>query len=139
MDDSELLQISRREHALYRELAAAYHAMASVLTDERAPVDPAWIVSAEAGTEATVAALRNTSAALAPHRLTGVPVPAEVADAWRASARLAGETAELGNTVMQLARARQAALAARLAALAGGRRGLADYRAAANTSLARSA
>ena len=78
MDDTELLHTSRREHALYRELAAAYHAMASALRDERAPVDPTWLGTTETRAEATVAALRNTAAELAPYRLSGAAVPESV-------------------------------------------------------------
>jgi len=127
MDDTELLHTSRREHALYRELAAAYQAMASALKDECAPVDPTWLGTTEMRAEATVASLRNAAAELAPYRLSGAAVPAEAATLWRDSARLAAEAAELGTEAMQLARARQAAVAARLAQLTTGRRALAAY------------
>ena len=131
MDDAELLHTSRREHALYRELGAAYHAMASALRDECAPVDPAWLGTAEARAEATVAALRDAAAVLAPYRLRGAAVPAEAAALWRDSARLAAESAALGTEVMRLARIRQAAVASRLAQLTTGRRALAAYAPAA--------
>jgi hypothetical protein len=128
MDDAELLHTSRREHALYRELAAVYHAMASALRDECAPVDPAWVRTTDAQAEGLVAALRDTAAVLAPYRLSGADVPAEATTLWRDSARLAAEASALGPELIQLARARQAAVAARLGQLMRGRRAAAAYR-----------
>jgi len=128
MDYAELVGASRRERALYEELAAAYRAMVGVLRDEHAPVDPAWVAAHGARAEAATAALRAVAARLAPHRLGGDTVPAEAEALWRASAALAAEAAQTNADIIGLARARQRRLADHLARLGDGRRGLAGYR-----------
>ncbi|HYR95530.1 MAG TPA: hypothetical protein VEM57_02295 [Candidatus Binatus sp.] len=128
MDEAGLLRASERERALYDELGAAYRALAAALADEAAPVDPETVTAHQQRVEATVEALRSISAAVTPHRLSGAPVAADVASLWRASAGLAAAALEANRKLGALARARQAALAARLAQLDEGRRALAGYR-----------
>jgi hypothetical protein len=125
MDGGELLRTSRRERELYAALAAAYRDLAATLADD---VDAVGIAAHRARAEEITAALRAAAAALAPSRLGGEPVPGEVQAVWRASAALAAEAAEANAALAALARARQAALAHRLAEVRAGRRGLAGYR-----------
>ena len=128
MDEAELLRASQRERALYAELGAVYQSLAEALGDERAPVDTARVAAEERRAEAAIGALRALAAALAPHRLTGAPVAAEVQELWRASAAFAAAAAAANAAVTALAHTRRAGLGARLARLADGRRGLAAYR-----------
>jgi len=127
MRDDELTRASRREHALYGELAAVYRGMLEALTDERAPVDPACLASEAARADAATAALASLGAALAPSRREG-RAPSEVVALWQASAALAAEAAATNRSLVRAARARQARIAARCAALGTGRHALAGYR-----------
>ena len=43
----DLLETSRREHALYRDLAAVYRALALALADPAARIDPGWLAERE--------------------------------------------------------------------------------------------
>ena len=124
----DLLEASRREHALYRELVAAYRSLANALADPTVPVDPAWLSGRRRDADLAVDALRALAAALAPHRLTGAPVSADVREFWTASAVLAADARTANAEAIRLARERRAAIAARLARVGAGRRALAGYR-----------
>ena len=117
----DLLETSRREHALYRDLATA-------LADPAARVAPDWLAGRQRDADVAAETLRRLSAALAPHRLTRTPVPAEVRALWSASAALATEARTANQEATRLALARRTAVAARLARLADGQRALAGYR-----------
>ena len=52
MREDELTRASRREHALYGELAAVYRGILEALTDERTPVDPVRLAPEAARAEA---------------------------------------------------------------------------------------
>jgi hypothetical protein len=136
MDEAGLLRASERERALYEELGAAYRALAAALADEAVPVDPDAVAAHRRRVEATIEALRSISAAVTPHRLSGAPVAAEVESLWRTSAGLAVAALEANRELGALARARQTALAARLARLDEGRRALAGYRPSADPARA---
>jgi hypothetical protein len=127
MDEAGLLRASERERALYEELGAAYRALAAGLADE-AEIDPAAVAAHQRRVEEIVDALRAASAAVRPHRLSGAPVAAEIQSLWRASGALAAAALEANRQLGEIARARQAMLAARLARLDQGRRALAGYR-----------
>ena len=124
----DLLETSRREHALYRDLVAVYRDLAAALADPSARVDPGWLSGRQREADVATEMLRRLSAALAPHRLTGTPVPPEVRTLWSASAALAVEAQAANQEATRLALARRAAVAARLARLAQGQRALAGYR-----------
>jgi hypothetical protein len=128
MTGADLLQASRREHALYGELLAVYRGLHAVLGDEATPVDPVWIGGEHARAERVAAELRALAAALAPQRMTGAAVAPEAKDIWRATAEVAAQAASANRELTTLARARQAAVATRLAGVHGARRGLAAYR-----------
>jgi hypothetical protein len=130
MDRSALLSASEHERALYERLGGVYRTLLATLADAAAPVDPASIAAHERDAEATVEALRAVAAALAPHRLGGRPVDADVAALWQASAALAAAALAANRALAAHARARQGALTERLAQVDRGRRGLAGYRAA---------
>ena len=127
-EKAELLEASRQEEALYRELCELYRAMAGRLRDERAPVDATWMAAQNGRATATVEALRALAAALAPQRLSDGAVPPEAAALWRVSAALATEAAGVNAELMRLARLRQADLSERVSRLDAGRRALAGYR-----------
>src|SRR5713101_7767296 len=57
MGNDDITRLSRREHALYGELAALYRGIFEALTDERAPVDLHRLAADGARAEAVVAAL----------------------------------------------------------------------------------
>jgi hypothetical protein len=128
MNHAVLLAASRREHALFEELLGAYAAIGGLLADDDAPVDPGAVAAENARAERTTGELRALAASLAPHRLTGASVPSAVRELWRASAALAARAAQANAALTERARARQAAVAAQLAAVRAGRRGLAAYR-----------
>ena len=135
MGDDELTRASRREHALYGELAAVYRGILEALTDERTPVDPVRLAPEAARAEAATAALASLGAALAPSRRES-RAPSEVVALWQASAALAAEAAATNRSLVRAARARQARIAARCAALGAGRHALAGYRPAGATMVA---
>jgi hypothetical protein len=124
----DLLETSRQEHALYRDLAAVYRQLALALADPAGPIDRAWLAGRQRDADVAAETLRQLSAALAPHRLTGTPVPAEVRALWSASAALAAEVRTANQEATRLALARRAGVAARLVRLAEGQRALAGYR-----------
>lgn len=127
--ERDLLAASRREHALYRDLLAAYTAIESVVTALPGAEEPATHLAPwQAETERIVAELHELQARLRPVRDAGTPVTPEVAAWWRASAELAGAAAQACRVLADAARTHQAGLQARLDALAGGRRGLSGYR-----------
>src|SRR2546429_9658763 len=68
MGNDEITRLSRREHALYGELAALYRGMLEALTDERAPVDLSRLAADGARADAAVRALGLPQAPLAPAR-----------------------------------------------------------------------
>lgn len=127
--EADLLAASRREHALYRALLAAYAALETAVT---APAGGAEAAAAmEHGrreAERIVSDLQEVQASLRSIRSAGEPVAPEVVSWWRASAELAEVAAQACHVLADAARTRQAALRARLDALAGGRRGLSGYR-----------
>jgi hypothetical protein len=123
-----LLAASRREQALYEELLGCYRALVEALGDPETPVAPEVVAGHGARADATTAELRRLAAELGPHRLSGTAVDAETRAAWRASADRAAEAARLNAQLTLLARARQQALAARLARLEAGSQALAGYR-----------
>jgi len=135
MREDELTRASRREHALYGELGAVYRGILEALTDERAPVDPARLASETARAEAATRALAVLDSVLAPLRRAG-RAPAEVLALWQASAALAAEAAVTNRELLSAARARQARIATRCAALGAGRQALAGYRPAGATTVA---
>ncbi|HZP41155.1 MAG TPA: hypothetical protein VFD84_06550 [Candidatus Binatia bacterium] len=128
---ASVLGASREERALYAELLAVYRELVAALADPARPLDHGWLAGRHAAAETLTARLRAVATELAPHRLSGAPVAAEVAELWRGSAALAAEAARVNAEATALARARQTALLARLAALDAGRRALAGYRPAA--------
>jgi hypothetical protein len=128
MERDALLGTSRREETLYRDLLAAYESIGAALGDEIVAVDPARVAAGYARAETVTGELRALATALAPHRLTGASLPAEVQALWRSSAHLAAVAADANAALTARARARQAAVTARLARLAGARQGLAAYR-----------
>jgi hypothetical protein len=132
MNGTELLDTSRRERDLYAALLAVYGELRSALADA-SPVDPAWLAGQHARAERVAADLRTATAALAPHRLTGTPVAPAVQAVWRESAQAAADAAAANRDCVALARARQAAVTARIAELHGTRRSLAAYRPALAT------
>jgi hypothetical protein len=123
MDEAAIVDASRREQVLYRELADAYTALRNALADDA--LDPERIAAEDGRAEASSVALRAVAASLAPVRLTGAAVPEEARTLWRGSARLAAEAARANAALVA---ARRAEVAARLARLAAGRDGLAAYR-----------
>ena len=127
MREDELTCASRREHALYAELAALYRRILEALTDERAPVDPARLVAEAARAEAATSALAALGAELAAPRREG-RAPADVLALWRVSAALAAEAAATNRELASVARARQARIRARCATLGAGRHALTGYR-----------
>jgi hypothetical protein len=136
MAEDELMALSTRELALYRDLAQAYEALLGVLEAPAASAAAPALAEATARTERVTQALRAVSAALGPARLAGRPVPETVRAIWRASAAKAAEALRLNEAVIAGARARQGALAARLGVLDRGRRALAGYARAAAPSAA---
>jgi len=135
MGSDEITRLSRREHALYGELAALYRGMLDALMDERAPVDLHRLAADGARAEAVVGALAGLEAALAPIRRAG-GVAAEVVALWQASATLAADAAVMNRDLVTAARARQARVAARSATLRTGRRLLTGYRPAGASAVA---
>ncbi|GEM_PF-1353071 len=136
MAEDELVALSTRELALYHDLAQAYGALLAVLEDPAASAAAPVLAEATARTERVTQALRGVSAALAPARLAGRPVPEAVRAIWRAAAEKAAEALRANKAVIAGARARQGALAARLAVLDTGRRALEGYARAAAPSAA---
>ncbi|HLK11854.1 MAG TPA: hypothetical protein VKW76_10770 [Candidatus Binatia bacterium] len=136
MADDELLRLSARELLLYQDLAHGYEALLGVLRDDPSPGAAPELREATARTERATDALRAVSAALAPWRLAGRPVPESVRSVWRASAEVAAQAVEANAALVAHARAHQAALAKRLAVLDTGRRALAGYARAAGRSAA---
>jgi hypothetical protein len=128
MGEDGLLGASRREAVLYRDLLAAYRALAVTLGTEPAPVDLARVSGQQARAEAVTGELRAVAATLAPHRLTGAAVSAEVQALWRTSAHLAAEAAALNSVLAERARRQRARVSAEMARLDVGRRGLTAYR-----------
>ena len=128
MNAPDLLAASRREETLYRELVAVYETLATALGDEVVAVDPARVAAGYARAETVTDRLRQVAATLAPHRLSAATVPAAVGELWRTSAALAATVADLNAGLVARARARRAAVATRLASLAGARQGLGAYR-----------
>ena len=128
MDDAALLRASQRERSLYAELRESYRVLATMLADGGAPLDPGRVAAERERADATAAALAKIAAAIAPHRLAGRPVAAEVREEWRISAALAAEAAEANAQLIALARTRQGDLRARLAQLGETRRVLRGYR-----------
>jgi hypothetical protein len=129
--DGAVLAASRREHALYGELLRAYRELAAALAEEAVPPDARTLAAAHASAEETTRALRALAAELAPHRLSGDAVAGATRALWRESAELAAEASRLNAECLRAARARQAAVGARLAGLDTGRRALDGYRPAA--------
>jgi len=127
MRDDALTRASRREHVLYGELAALYRGLLEALTDERAPVDAAHLVSGVARAQEMTGALAALDAELAPVRREG-RAPAEVLALWRASATLAADAAATNRELLSAAGARQVAIRARRSTLAAGRQALTSYR-----------
>ncbi len=127
MGNDEITRLSRREHALYGELAALYRGMLEALTDERAPVDLHRLAADGARADAVVGELAPLEAALAPVRRAGGGA-AEVVALWRASAVLAAEAAMMNRELVGAARARQTRIAGRSASLRAGRQALTGYR-----------
>ena len=128
MDDAALLRASQRERSLYAELRASYGALATMLGDEGTPLDPGRVTAERERADAATAALAKIAATIAPHRLAGRRVAAEVREEWRISAALAAEAAEANAQLIALARTRQGDLRARLAQLGETRRVLRGYR-----------
>ena len=127
MGNDEITRLSRREHALYGELAALYRGMLEALTDERAPVDLSRLAADGARADAAVGALAVLEATLAPVRRAGDAV-AEVVALWQASATVAADAAVMNRELVVAARVRQTRIASRSAALRNGRRVLTGYR-----------
>jgi hypothetical protein len=136
MAEDELVALSARELALYHDLVQAYGTLLGVLGSPAGSAAAPALAEATAHTEAVTEALRTVSAALAPWRLAGQPVPEAVRAIWRASAEKAAEALRANKAVIAGARARQGALAARLGVLDTGRRALAGYARAAAQSAA---
>jgi len=125
MDEAEIVAASRREHALYEDLCAAYQTLAAGLDSA---CDASRLVDENRRAESTIEALRGLAAALAPYRMTGEPVPPAVQAVWKASAALAADAARLNATITGLVRTRGEAVSARLAEVRRGRRALRGYR-----------
>jgi hypothetical protein len=136
MGEDELVALSTRELALYHDLAQAYGALLEVLEGPAGSAAAPALAEATARTERVTEALRAVSAALAPARLAGRPVPEAVRAIWRAAAEKAAEALRTNTAVIAGARARQGALAARLGVLDTGRRALTGYARAAAPSAA---
>ena len=124
--DATLLDASRREEALYRDLLAIYTRVLDDLAAEA--VDPVRVAAGHSAAARTSAALREVSAAIAPYRVGAAAVADEVAALWRSSAELAAACLGANRTVVAHARMHQQTLARRLAGLAVGRRALGAYR-----------
>ena len=135
MGNDEITRLSRREHALYGELAALYRGMLEALTDERAPVDLHRLAADGARADAVVGELAPLEAALAPVRRAR-DGDAGVVALWRASAVLAAEAAMMNRELVGAARARQTRIAGRSAALRAGRQALTGYRPAGASAAA---
>jgi hypothetical protein len=133
MTEAEVEHASGAELACYRELAAAYAAMAAALADEHTPVPADALAAAQARADAASVELRRLATSLAPHRLGGEPVPSRVQALWQASAALAAEAALANAALVRAARARQTVVAGQLARLGTGRRALGAYRPAPRT------
>ena len=127
MDDAALLRASQRERSLYAELCASYRALAILLADGT-PLDPSRVAGERERADAAAATLAKVAAIIAPHRLGGRTVAAEVREEWRVSATLAAEAAEANARLIALARTRQGDVRARLAELGATRRVLRGYR-----------
>lgn len=123
-----LFEASTRELALWRELVAAYGDLEALLAEPDALADPAHVGQSRERAERCTAELQALRAVLGPWRVDGTPLPAEVRALWRASSELAAEAAALNGRLVERARARQGAMAARLRGLDVGRRGLVGYR-----------
>src|SRR5581483_5967116 len=106
---ASVLGASREERALYAELLAVYRELVAALADPARPLDHGWLAGRHAAAETLTARLRAVATELAPHRLSGAPVAAEVAELWRGSAALAAEAARVNAEATALARARQTA------------------------------
>lgn len=132
MRGEALLAASRRERELYEALVATYREVGALFGEGRPPIDAAAVGAFRTCADGLTEALRGLHDELGPARLSGAPVAPEVAACWRASAELAAEAAEACRTLVELARASQAGITARLRTLAAGRRGLAGYRPAAD-------
>jgi hypothetical protein len=130
MTPAEIERASAAELASYRELARAYVAMAAGGGAHAAPLS-----AAQAQADAASIELRRLATLLAPQRLGGEPVPARIQALWQASALLAADAAEANAALVRAARARQTAIAGRLAQLGTGRRALRGYRPATPASV----
>jgi hypothetical protein len=123
-----LHEASTRELALWRELVAAYGDLDALLAESDALSDPLHVGQSRERAERCTAELQALRAVLGPWRVDGTPVPPEVRALWRASSELATEAAALNARLIERARTRQGAMAARLRTLDTGRRGLSGYR-----------
>lgn len=85
------------------------------------------LMAAQARADVAAAALRAVSATVAPVRLAGDSVSAEIRADWEASAALAAEAAALNAGLVQRASVARDAVGARLARLATDRRAQAAY------------
>ncbi|MCW5893671.1 MAG: hypothetical protein KIT14_24415 [bacterium] len=129
-----LHEASTRELALWRELVAAYGDLQALLADPETLADPVHVGLGRERAERCTAELQALRAVLGPWRVDGTPVPADVRALWRASAELATEAAALNARLVEQARARQDAMAARLRTLDAGRRGFGYRPAVARTA-----
>jgi hypothetical protein len=134
---AELLGASQRELRLYQELLATYQDLTVLLTEEQAALDPTRLTTAGDRAEMITAELRALRDVLAPYRMSGEPVSAEIQALWRGSAALAAEAAGANARMVNHARARQAEITAKFAELARGRRVLAAYRPSDEPGLSR--
>jgi CHASE3 domain sensor protein len=134
---AELLGASQRELRLYQELLATYQDLTVLLTEEQAALDPNRLTSFGDRAEMITAELRALRDVLAPYRMSGEVVSAEIQALWRGSAALAAEAAGANARMVNHARARQAEITAKFQDLARGRRVLAAYRPADSPGLSR--
>ena len=134
-DHEALAAASRRERELYGELVAAYEMLAGVLGDAPGDCDMDALMTAQARADVAAAALYAVSATVAPVRLDGEPVSAEIRADWEASAALAAEAAALNAALVQRASAVRDATGTRLARCATDRRAHGAYGRAASPRL----
>ena len=133
----DLLAASREEEALYGELAAVYHALDLALADGAEPGDLTALGTLAARAAEAVDRLRALSVTLGPLTAQRHDLPPEVRAARALTAILAAEAAALNARVVERVLASRAAVAARLAHLAAGRRALSGYGARSETDGAR--
>lgn len=124
MSPEELLGTSAAEQRLYGELRDVYAELGRVIEVASAEELGRLGTRASAITEE----LRRVAARLGPVRLGRGRVAPQVIELWRATAGVAAEAAALNGELRARASARAESIAARLAVVVQGRRGLRAYR-----------